>query len=98
MASTSKSGRVTNAVCHRVMTSVPNAPTQPVSNALLRRARQVIPNAMYGPQDVRGLWPGAPQFVSRPSDSRIWDADAVLLATRPVVPQNGRGSSCFAVF
>jgi glutamate-1-semialdehyde 2,1-aminomutase len=30
---------------------------------------------MYGHQDARGLWPGAPQFVSRTAGSRIWDAD-----------------------
>jgi glutamate-1-semialdehyde 2,1-aminomutase len=47
----------------------------PRSDTLLQRARTVIPNAMYGHQDARGLWPGAPQFVSRTSGSRIWDAD-----------------------
>ncbi|CAN5296310.1 aminotransferase class III-fold pyridoxal phosphate-dependent enzyme [soil metagenome] len=57
------------------MTSILNAPAHPLSDALLDRARQVIPNAMYGHQDARGLWPGAPQFVSRTSGSRIWDAD-----------------------
>jgi glutamate-1-semialdehyde 2,1-aminomutase len=57
------------------MTSILNAPAHPLSDALLDRARHVIPNAMYGHQDVRGLWPGAPQFVSRTSGSRIWDAD-----------------------
>lgn len=57
------------------MTSIISAPTHPVSDALLHRARQVVPNAMYGHQDARGLWPGAPQFVSRTAGSRIWDAD-----------------------
>lgn len=47
----------------------------PRSDTLLQRARTVIPNAMYGHQDARGLWPGAPQFVSRTQGSRIWDAD-----------------------
>ncbi|MBB3601321.1 glutamate-1-semialdehyde 2,1-aminomutase [Mycolicibacterium sp. BK556] len=57
------------------MTSTVNAPTHPRSDALLHRAEKVIPNAMYGHQDARGLWPGAPQFVSRTAGSRIWDAD-----------------------
>jgi len=57
------------------MTSILNAPAYPVSDALLARAATVIPNTMYGHQDARGLWPGAPQFVSRTSGSRIWDAD-----------------------
>lgn len=57
------------------MTSTVNAPSHPRSDALLQRAQQVIPNAMYGHQDARGLWPGAPQFVSRTAGSRIWDAD-----------------------
>jgi glutamate-1-semialdehyde 2,1-aminomutase len=39
----------------RAMTSILKAPSQPVSDALLHRARQVIPNAMYGHQDARGL-------------------------------------------
>jgi glutamate-1-semialdehyde 2,1-aminomutase len=57
------------------MTSTLNAQTHPLSDALLQRAERVVPNAMYGHQDARGLWPGAPQFVSRTSGSRIWDAD-----------------------
>lgn len=57
------------------MTSTLNAPTHPRSDALLQRAQQVIPNGMYGHQNARGLWPGAPQFVSRTAGSRIWDAD-----------------------
>ena len=57
------------------MTSTISAPTHPVSDGLLRRAKQVIPNTMYGHQDARGLWPGAPQFVSRTAGSRLWDAD-----------------------
>jgi len=57
------------------MTTTLNASTHPLSDALLHRAKAVIPNAMYGHQDARGLWPGAPQFVSRTSGSRIWDAD-----------------------
>jgi len=52
-----------------------NAQTHPLSDALLHRAQRVVPNAMYGHQDARGLWPGAPQFVSRTSGPRIWDAD-----------------------
>ena len=57
------------------MTSTLNAPSHPLSDALLHRAKQVIPNTMYGHQDARGLWPGAPQFVSRTAGSRIWDVD-----------------------
>jgi len=41
----------------------------------LHRAKTVIPKAMYSHRDARRLWPGAPQFVSRTSGSRIWDAD-----------------------
>jgi glutamate-1-semialdehyde 2,1-aminomutase len=57
------------------MTSILQTPAHPVSDALLHRAKQVIPNGMYGHQIATGLWPGAPQFVSRTSGSRIWDAD-----------------------
>jgi glutamate-1-semialdehyde 2,1-aminomutase len=57
------------------MTSIIQAPAHPLSDALLHRAKQVIPNGMYGHQIATGLWPGAPQFVSRTSGSRIWDAD-----------------------
>jgi glutamate-1-semialdehyde 2,1-aminomutase len=52
-----------------------NAVSHPKSDALLQRAKQVVPNGMYGHQIATGLWPGAPQFVSRSSGSRIWDAD-----------------------
>jgi len=56
-------------------TSTLNAPTHPLSDALLHRAKTVIPKAMYSHRDARRLWPGAPQFVSRTSGWRIWDAD-----------------------
>ncbi|CAN5385768.1 aminotransferase class III-fold pyridoxal phosphate-dependent enzyme [soil metagenome] len=52
-----------------------NALSHPKSDALLQRAQQVVPNGMYGHQVASGLWPGAPQFFSRTSGSRIWDAD-----------------------
>jgi len=52
-----------------------NAPSHPISDALLHRAAAVIPNTMYGHQDARGLWPGAPQYVSRTAGPRLWDAD-----------------------
>ena len=57
------------------MTSTIFTPTHPVSDALLHRAQRVVPNGMYGHQIATGLWPGAPQFVSRTAGSRIWDAD-----------------------
>ncbi|BBZ26025.1 glutamate-1-semialdehyde 2,1-aminomutase [Mycolicibacterium madagascariense] len=57
------------------MTSTIITPTHPVSDALLQRAQQVVPNGMYGHQIATGLWPGAPQFVSRTAGSRMWDAD-----------------------
>ncbi|MET0698988.1 MAG: aminotransferase class III-fold pyridoxal phosphate-dependent enzyme [Mycobacterium sp.] len=52
-----------------------NSLSHPTSDALLQRAKQVVPNGMYGHQIATGLWPGAPQFISRTSGSRIWDAD-----------------------
>jgi glutamate-1-semialdehyde 2,1-aminomutase len=57
------------------MTSTLNAVSHPKSDALLQRAKHVVPNGMYGHQVASGLWPGAPQFVSRSAGSRIWDAD-----------------------
>src|ERR1700722_12516849 len=41
--------------------------------ALLRRAHVVIPGGMFGHQDVRLQWPGAPQFLSRGEGAYIWD-------------------------
>ncbi|AQA06874.1 glutamate-1-semialdehyde 2,1-aminomutase [Mycobacterium sp. MS1601] len=55
------------------MTSTLNA--HPVNDALLDRARRVIPNGMYGHQLATGLWPGAPQYIARTAGSRLWDAD-----------------------
>ncbi|MBE7183252.1 MAG: aminotransferase class III-fold pyridoxal phosphate-dependent enzyme [Methylobacterium mesophilicum] len=42
---------------------------------LVERARQVIPNGMYGHESVALLPEGFPQFFSRASGARIWDAD-----------------------
>jgi glutamate-1-semialdehyde 2,1-aminomutase len=41
--------------------------------SLLKRAQAVIPGGMYGHQDVRFQWPGAPQFFSKGEGAYIWD-------------------------
>lgn len=43
--------------------------------SLLDRARAVIPGGMYGHQDNKRLWPGAPQFLVKGEGAHIWDAD-----------------------
>jgi glutamate-1-semialdehyde 2,1-aminomutase len=43
--------------------------------SLLDRAKTVIPGGMYGHQDVRLQWPGAPQFFSRGDGAYIWDVN-----------------------
>lgn len=43
--------------------------------ALLDRARQVIPNGMWGHMATRAIAPGYPQFFSRAEGCRVWDAD-----------------------
>jgi glutamate-1-semialdehyde 2,1-aminomutase len=40
---------------------------------LRRRAQAVIPGGMYGHQDVRLQWPGAPQFLAKGEGAYIWD-------------------------
>lgn len=42
---------------------------------LMERARRVIPNGMYGHESVALLPEGFPQFFSKASGTRIWDAD-----------------------
>jgi glutamate-1-semialdehyde 2,1-aminomutase len=42
---------------------------------LLERARAVIPGGMYGHQDRKLLWPGAPQFLAKGEGAHIWDTD-----------------------
>lgn len=53
--------------------------TAPLSNsrdlALLDRARQVIPNGMWGHMATRMIAPGYPQFFSRADGCRVWDVD-----------------------
>ncbi|OYW34015.1 MAG: hypothetical protein B7Z51_00190 [Methyloversatilis sp. 12-65-5] len=43
--------------------------------ALLDRARQVIPNGMWGHMATRMIAPGYPQFFSRADGCRVWDVD-----------------------
>ncbi|MGH9018169.1 MAG: aminotransferase class III-fold pyridoxal phosphate-dependent enzyme [Acidimicrobiales bacterium] len=43
--------------------------------ALRARARQVIPGGLYGHQNVAGLPPGYPQFMSRGLGAHVWDVD-----------------------
>lgn len=57
------------------MTSANHWPAQPNGDALSARAKRVIPGGMYGHQDKRLLWPGAPQFVARADGARFWDID-----------------------
>jgi glutamate-1-semialdehyde 2,1-aminomutase len=46
-----------------------------VESALRKRADAVIPGGMYGHQDVRLQWPGAPQFFTRGQGPYVWDAN-----------------------
>lgn len=43
--------------------------------SLLERAQTVIPGGMYGHQDVKLQWPGAPQFFDRGHGPYIWDSE-----------------------
>lgn len=43
--------------------------------ALLDRARQVIPNGMWGHMATRAIAPGYPQFFDRAEGCRVWDVD-----------------------
>jgi glutamate-1-semialdehyde 2,1-aminomutase len=43
--------------------------------ALIDRAAKVIPGGMYGHQDVKLQWPGAPQFFGRGEGAYIWDVN-----------------------
>ncbi|CAN5141398.1 aminotransferase class III-fold pyridoxal phosphate-dependent enzyme [soil metagenome] len=47
----------------------------PVETPLLERARAVIPGGMYGHQDIKLMWPGAPQFLTRGEGAYIWDTE-----------------------
>ncbi|MEM7767731.1 MAG: aminotransferase class III-fold pyridoxal phosphate-dependent enzyme [Pseudomonadota bacterium] len=52
------------------------ADTETVSmeaRALEARARQVIPNGMYGHQSVANMPPGTPQFFERAQGAYLWD-------------------------
>lgn len=53
--------------------------TAPLANsrdlALLDRARQVIPNGMWGHMATRMIAAGYPQFFSRADGCHVWDAD-----------------------
>jgi glutamate-1-semialdehyde 2,1-aminomutase len=53
--------------------------TAPLANsrdlALLDRARQVIPNGMWGHMATRMIAPGYPQFFARADGCRVWDVD-----------------------
>jgi glutamate-1-semialdehyde 2,1-aminomutase len=42
---------------------------------LVRRAQAVIPGGMYGHQDRRLMWPGAPQFLVAGEGAHIWDSN-----------------------
>jgi glutamate-1-semialdehyde 2,1-aminomutase len=42
---------------------------------LIERAKAVIPGGMYGHQDRRLMWPGAPQFFVKGDGAHIWDSD-----------------------
>lgn len=46
-----------------------------IDRALTDRAAKVIPGGMYGHQDVKLQWPGAPQFFSRGEGAFIWDVN-----------------------
>lgn len=42
---------------------------------LLARARQVVPNGVWGHMATRSIGPGYPQFFSRAEGCRVWDVD-----------------------
>ena len=42
---------------------------------ILARARQVVPNGVWGHMATRSIGPGYPQFFSRSDGCRVWDAD-----------------------
>lgn len=42
---------------------------------LLQRAGKVIPNGVWGHMATRAIGPGYPQFFSKSSGCRVWDAD-----------------------
>lgn len=44
-------------------------------DALLARARKVVPNGVWGHMAVRAIGPGYPQFFSKSDGCRVWDAD-----------------------
>lgn len=46
-----------------------------LEGALRERARAVIPGGMYGHQDVRLQWPGAPQFFTKGEGPFVWDVN-----------------------
>ena len=43
--------------------------------ALLQRAKQVVPNGVWGHMATRSIGPGYPQFFSRSDGCRVWDVD-----------------------
>lgn len=43
--------------------------------ALLHRARQVVPNGVWGHMATRLIGPGYPQFFERSEGCRVWDVD-----------------------
>ncbi|PZP40973.1 MAG: glutamate-1-semialdehyde 2,1-aminomutase [Azospirillum brasilense] len=47
----------------------------PQRDALMERARAVIPNGMYGHESVALLPEGYPQFFARAEGARLWDVD-----------------------
>jgi glutamate-1-semialdehyde 2,1-aminomutase len=46
-----------------------------VDDGLVQRARSVVPGGMYGHQDKRLMWPGAPQFLVAGDGPHIWDSN-----------------------
>src|SRR4026207_1180561 len=46
-----------------------------IDDRLVQRAKSVIPGGMYGHQDRRLMWPGAPQFFVRGDGAFIWDSN-----------------------
>jgi glutamate-1-semialdehyde 2,1-aminomutase len=46
-----------------------------IDDRLIQRAKSVIPGGMYGHQDRRLMWPGAPQFFVRGDGAHIWDSN-----------------------
>lgn len=55
--------------------SVAATKTYSTEEALLDRAQRVIPGGMYGHQDIKLMWPGAPQFLARADGPYIWDTE-----------------------